>query len=140
MTIPVWVLLAFAGWTLLTLTSTVGLYRWGHILTGRASLSEWNPDLPQGSDWYRRAMRAHMNCVENLPVYGAIVVALVASGTTGPSLDVLAIVLIVARVCQTLLHIGTRPGEFTAGLRFTFFFVQLICMLAMGGIVVARAL
>jgi uncharacterized MAPEG superfamily protein len=140
MTIPVWVLLAFAGWTLLTLTSTVGLYRWGHILTGRASLSEWNPDLPQGSDWYRRAMRAHMNCVENLPVYGAIVLALVVSGTTGPSLDVLAIVLIVARVCQTLLHIGTTPGEFTAGLRFTFFFVQLICMVAMGGIVVAHAL
>lgn len=140
MTIPVWVLLAFAGWTLLTLTSTVGLYRWGHILTGRASLSEWNPDVPQGSDWYRRAMRAHMNCVENLPVYGAIVVALVASGTTGPNLDVLAIVLIIARVCQTLLHIGARPGEFTAGLRFTFFFVQLVCMVAMGGIVVARAL
>jgi len=140
MTIPVWVLLAFAGWTLLTLTSTVGLYRWGHILTGRASLSEWNPDLPQGSDWYRRAMRAHMNCVENLPVYGAIVLALVVSGTTGPSLDLLAIVLIVARVCQTLLHIGTTPGEFTAGLRFTFFFVQLICMVAMGGIVVAHAL
>lgn len=140
MTIPVWVLLAFAVWTLLTLTTTVGVYRWGHILTGRASISEWNPDVPQGSDWYRRAMRAHMNCVENLPVYGAIVVALVATGTTGLALDVLAIVLIVARVCQTLLHIGTRPGEFTAGLRFTFFFVQLICMLAMGGIVVGHAL
>lgn len=140
MTIPVWVLLAFAVWTLLTLTTTVGVYRWGHILTGRASISEWNPDVPQGSDWYRRAMRAHMNCVENLPVYGAIVVALVATGTTGPALDVLAIVLIVARVCQTLLHIGTRPGEFTAGLRFTFFFVQLVCMLAMGGIVVGHAL
>lgn len=140
MTIPVWVLLAFAGWTLLTLISTVGLYRWGHILSGRASLSEWNPDVPQGSDWYRRAMRAHMNCVENLPVYGAIVVALVATGTTGPSLDVLAIVLIVARVCQTVLHIGTRPGEFTAGLRFSLFFVQLICMVVMGGIVVAHEL
>lgn len=140
MTIPVWVLLAFAVWTLLTLTTTVGVYRWGHILTGRASISEWNPDVPQGSDWYRRAMRAHMNCVENLPVYGAIVVALVATGTTGLALDVLAIVLIVARVCQTLLHIGTRPGEFTAGLRFTFFFVQLVCMLAMGGIVVGHAL
>lgn len=55
MTIPVWVLLAFAGWTLLTLTTTVGLYRWGHILTGRASISEWSPEVPQGSDWYRRA-------------------------------------------------------------------------------------
>jgi uncharacterized MAPEG superfamily protein len=139
MTIPVWVFLAFAGWTLLTLTATVGVYRWGHILTGRASISEWNPDVPQGSDWYRRAMRAHMNCVENLPVYGAIVVALVASGVSGRSLDVLALVLIAARVCQTLLHIGTRPGEFTAAVRFTFFFVQIVCMVAMGVIVVVRA-
>ncbi|WP_405227069.1 hypothetical protein [Lentisalinibacter sediminis] len=40
----------------------------------------------------------------------------------------------------TLLHIGTKPGEFTAGPRFAFFLVQLACMVATGGIVIARAL
>jgi MAPEG family protein len=73
--IPVLVLLGFAGWTLLTLCISVGAYRWSLILTGRATLSEWRADIPQRSDWYRRAMRAHVNCVENLPVLGALVVA-----------------------------------------------------------------
>ena len=66
MTIPVLVLLAFAAWTLLTLFGSVGVYRWSRILTGRASIAR--ADLPQGSEWYQRAVRAHMNCVENLPV------------------------------------------------------------------------
>lgn len=32
MPIPVWVLLGFAGWTLLLLFSTVGVYRWSRLL------------------------------------------------------------------------------------------------------------
>jgi hypothetical protein len=34
MTIPVWMLLGFAAWTLLLLSTTVGVYRWSRILTG----------------------------------------------------------------------------------------------------------
>lgn len=34
MTVPVWVLLGFAGWTLSTLSLSVGVYRWSRILTG----------------------------------------------------------------------------------------------------------
>ena len=51
-------------------------------------------------------MRAHANCVENLPVYGAVVVGLVASGIRSPLLDGLAIVLLLARVCQTIVHVA----------------------------------
>ena len=63
MTIPQWALLGFAVWTLLVLFGTVGVYRWSRILTGRVRISDWQANQPQGSDWYRRAMRAHMNCV-----------------------------------------------------------------------------
>ena len=80
MTIPQWALLGFAVWTLLVLFGTVGVYRWSRILTGRVRISEWQADQPQGSDWYRRALRAHMNCVENLPVFAAIVLCATASG------------------------------------------------------------
>src|SRR5215468_5237329 len=58
--VPVLVLLGFAAWTLLTLFGSIGVYRWSRILTGRASLAEWRADIPQGSDCYQRAMRAHM--------------------------------------------------------------------------------
>ena len=67
MPIPVWVLLGFAAWTLLILFATVGVYRWSRILTGRTAIATWRADEQQGSEWYRRAVRAHMNCVENLP-------------------------------------------------------------------------
>jgi len=140
MTLPVWILLAFAGWTLLTLLATIGIYRWSRILTGRAAISAWDPTESQGSDWYRRAMRAHMNCVENLPVYGAIVVAMMASDAAGPLLDGLAVAFIVARVCQTVVHVATRTTDLTAAIRFGFFFAQIVCMTAMGVIVAARAL
>jgi hypothetical protein len=51
------VLLGFAAWTLLTLFVTVGISRWSRILTGCATITEWRADLPQGSDWYERAMQ-----------------------------------------------------------------------------------
>lgn len=139
MTVPVWVLLLFAGWTLLSLLATVGAYRWSRIFTGRASVSEWRADLPQGSEWYRRAMRAHANCVENLVVYGAIVVAIVASGVDAAILDTLAVVLITARVCQTLVHVGVEQTEPVATARFAFFFVQFVCMAWMGVYVALHA-
>jgi hypothetical protein len=54
---------------------TVGVYRWSRILTGRTAIAAWRADEQQGDEWYRRAIRAHLNCVENLPVYTATVVA-----------------------------------------------------------------
>ena len=50
MTMPQWALLGSAVWTLLVLFGTVGVYRWSRILTGRVRISEWQADLPQGSD------------------------------------------------------------------------------------------
>jgi uncharacterized MAPEG superfamily protein len=139
MTIPVWVLLLFAGWTLATLLATVGVYRWSRILTGRAALSEFRADEQQGSEWYRRAMRAHANCVENLPVYAAIVVAIEASGVRSPALDTLAIVLLAGRVLQTVTHVAVEQTNAVVGVRFAFFFTQLVCMIWMGIFVALRA-
>jgi uncharacterized MAPEG superfamily protein len=132
MTIPQWVLLGFAGWTLVALFGTIGVYRWSRILTGRSRISDWQADQPQGSEWYRRATRAHMNCVENLPVYGAVVVCATAAGARGSLLDALAPTFIAARICQTVVHIAFASTDLVASVRFAFFFVQALCMVAMG--------
>lgn len=137
MNIPVLVLLGFAAWTLLTLFASIGVYRWSRILTGRASIAEWRADVPQGSDWYQRAMRAHMNCVENLPVYGAVVLALIASGLRSHLIDWLSVTVLAARIAQTVVHIGLRPTNAAASLRFALFFVQPVCMITMGIMVAA---
>jgi uncharacterized MAPEG superfamily protein len=139
MTTPVLVLLAFAGWTLLTLLATVGVYRWSRILTGRVAIAEWNSAVAQGDDWYQRAMRAHANCLENLPVYGAVVVAIVATGADSPRLDLLAVVVLAARMIQTVVHVGFTPTNAVASARFAFFFTQIVCMFWMGIWVVTSA-
>lgn len=140
MTVPQWALLGFAVWTLLVLFGTVGFYRWSRILTGRVRISEWQADLPQGGDWYRRAMRAHMNCVENLPVFAAIVLCAMATGADSRLLDWLAGAILVARICQTTSHLALTPSDLAASVRFAFFFVQAICMLAMAAAVVVAAI
>jgi uncharacterized MAPEG superfamily protein len=134
MNVPVLVLLGFAAWTLLTLFGSVGFYRWSRILTGRASIAEWRADAPQGCEWYRRAMRAHMNCVENLPILGALVIALMASGLKSASIDALSLALLASRIGQTVVHILAPPTNAFASLRFAFFFAQIVCMIAIGSI------
>lgn len=139
MPIPVWVLLGFAAWTLLILFTTVGVYRWGRILTGHAEIADWRGDERQGSEWYRRAIRAHLNCVENLPVYTAIVVALLAARVTSPVLDGLAMTILIARICQSSVHLLVEQTNTVAAVRFTFFLVQVISMIAMGSFIAVSA-
>jgi hypothetical protein len=62
---------------------TVGVYPWSRILTGRVPIGNFRADLIEGAEWYRRAMRAHPNYIENLPVFGAIVFALYVGNVTG---------------------------------------------------------
>ncbi len=139
MPIPVWVLLGFAAWTLFILFTTVGVYRWSRILTGRTPIAAWRADEQQGGEWYRRAIRAHLNCVENLPVYTAIVVALLTAHVTSLILDGLAITILVARICQSSIHLLLEQTNAVAGIRFAFFFVQSISMIAMGIIIAISA-
>ena len=44
MTVPVWMLLGFAGWTVLLLLGTVGVYRWSRILTGMVPIRSFRAD------------------------------------------------------------------------------------------------
>lgn len=137
--IPVWALLGFAAWTLIALLLSVGAYRWSRILTGRASLAEWRADRVQGSDFYQRAMRAHANCLENLPVFTAVVVAMLAAGASSAMLDGLAITVLVARVCQTLTHVSLPQTNVVVGFRFSFYFVQFASLFAMGVLIARHA-
>jgi len=132
MTTPVWVLLGFAGWTLLVLLMSVGVYRWSRILTGKQRIGEFGPEAAEGADWYKRAMRAHANCIENLPVYGAIVFVAYAARVDDPFMDTLACVFLAARVIQSVIHIAFKQTDKVVGVRFSFFCVQYVCMALMG--------
>ena len=138
MSVPVWMLLGFAAWTVLLLTATIGVYRWSRILTGRARISEFRADGADGEDWYRRATRAHANCIENLPVFGAIVFALQVSGANGLAVDALSICILVARVIQSLIHVSFVQSSPVVSARFTFFSLQLASFIALIATVAIR--
>ena len=94
MTLPVWMLLGFATWTVLLLLFTIGVYRWSRILSGRMPIADFPPDAVGGEDWYRRATRAHANCIENLPVFGAIVLGLYVGNVASTLGDALAVTVL----------------------------------------------
>ena len=126
MTILLWTVVAFTAWTILVLLAGVGINRWMLILTGQRNLTDFPADQPHGSIAYRRAVRAHANCVENLPVYTALALVISWLDLAGPLVNTLALVFITARVCQTLVHVFLEETNVTVGVRFGFFFTQII--------------
>jgi uncharacterized MAPEG superfamily protein len=140
LTVPIWVLLAFAVWTLLLLFGTVGIYRWSRILTGRVPIRDFRADQVEGADWYKRAMRAHANCVENLPVLGAIVLALYASGTDGAGVDVASLLVLAARLPQSLVHVCLVQTNPVVAVRFGFYLVQAASLLYLAAAIVHHVL
>jgi uncharacterized MAPEG superfamily protein len=137
MTILQATLLGFALWTLAVLMFTVGVYRWSRILTGRSGIDEFSAEMRTGPDWYRRAGRAHANCIENLPVFTAVVAVASATGVKGMPIDALAIAVVCARVGQTVTHVAFTETQRTVGVRFSFFFAQVAAMIAMVIVVVS---
>jgi uncharacterized MAPEG superfamily protein len=140
MTIPIWMLLGFAAWTVLLLSATVGVYRWTRILSGRASVSSFRADQVEGEDWYRRSMRAHANCIENLPVFGAIVLALYVAGVGGRVVDVLSILVLISRVLQSLVHVSHVQTDAFVAFRFSLLCVQLMSFVTLIILVVRHAM
>ena len=137
MTTPTWMLLCFAMWTLLLLLFTVGIYRWSRIFRGSVAIRNFPADAAGGDDWYKRATRAHANCIENLPVFGAVVFALDAGRVTSPLVDGLCVAVVLARVVQSTVHVGFIHTNTIASIRFGFYFIQFICFVWLTGIVVA---
>jgi uncharacterized membrane protein YecN with MAPEG domain len=101
-------------------------------LCGRAALTSFPGDRPHGSTAYRRAVRAHANCVENLPVYAVLVLLSAVTNIVPPIMDALALTVIAARIAQSLVHMLFKETTTTVAVRFGFFFVQLLAITAMG--------
>src|SRR6266850_5288817 len=125
MMVPVWMLVGFATWTVLLLLATVGVYRWSRILTGRMPIRSFRADQIE-ADWYIRAMRAHANCVENLPVFDAIVLGLYVGNVASAFVNALAVAVLVARIMQSLVHICFVQTNAVASVRFRFFVVKIV--------------
>jgi uncharacterized MAPEG superfamily protein len=85
-------------------------------------------------------MRAHANCIENLPVFGAIVFALYAGAVANATVNTLTVFILVARIAQSLVHMCLVQTNAVVSVRFGFFFVQIVCFLWLIAIIAAHFL
>lgn len=97
-------LVCFAALTIL-LAFTYANYRVFLVLTGKAPANSWTRNAQTWADpaIVTRLQHAHLNCVENLPVYAALVLAAYATNQLA-IIDGLAGVFLGLRVAQVLVH------------------------------------
>ena len=129
MTTPLWCLVGFVAWTLVLLLA-IAFTRVGAVLTGAKKANEFPSGVPHGGDAYWRLNRAHMNCLENLPIFGALVLVAAVAGLRAPLLDTVAKTYLAARIGQSVTHV-VSGSVIAVNVRFTFFLVQVACLIWM---------
>ena len=65
--------------------------------------------------------------------------AISAVGVDGPAVDSLCTVVLIARICQSLVHVCHEQTDAFVAVRFSFFSIQLGCFLALIVMVVLHA-
>ena len=116
-------LLGFTAWTVLLITA-VFLYRGAKFLGG-TPINHWPRQAKPTDDvaLVKRMEDAHANCLENLPVFAAIVLGAAALNRLDVVAPYAAIVLY-ARVAQSTVHL-IGVGRIHVLVRATFWSVQL---------------
>lgn len=127
MTTPLWCLGGFVAWTIL-LMAAIAFVRVAAVLRGEKQANEFPAGVPHGGDAYWRLNRAHLNCTENLPLFGAVVLIAAAAGIHSSMLDSAARIYLGARIGQSLAHVSSGSAM-AVNVRFTFFLVQVGCLL-----------
>jgi hypothetical protein len=131
---PLLALVIFACWTLL-LVGSIGTWRSILVLAGKKRPNGFKSGEEHGGDLYWRLNRAHMNAVETIGPFAALVLAAWAADAVTPTVTACAWVVTGARFCQTFAHLSSGRS-ISVSLRFTFFLAQLFAMLVIGFVLV----
>lgn len=139
MTTPLWMLMGFAVWTVIVLIAGVGAYRFKQVFSGKAKPADFPGGVIEGDPYYCRSIRAHANCLENLPVFAALVLIAAVVQIDMPRLDQLAIAVLLARIGQSLIHLALPVSNTTVQIRGLLFIVQIIAFLWMAALIAIAA-
>lgn len=126
-------LLGFTGWMLLLMAIIVS-WRVVEILRGKPATSWTRGAAIESPGLVKRAEHAHLNTLENLPIFAVLVLAAQAMNQSA-AVDGLAAYVLYARIGQSVIHlIGVthwlvmlRAGFFAAQYVL---FVLMLCNLA----------
>ena len=115
-------LTAFIAWTLLLLT-LMEVIRSQLVLRGKVPANGFTPDNANLSPFMQRLARAHANCLENLPIFGGLLLIAIVTGRTSIT-DPLAYLFLGARVFQSLVHL-VSVSSLAVTIRFAAFALQM---------------
>ena len=100
----------------LTLTALATALMWAPYILNRiavrglwGALSVAGPNAAPHSPWAERAMKAHANAVENLVVFGAVVLAAQAAGVSTPVTATAAMIYFFARIAHYAVYVAGVP-------------------------------
>ncbi len=105
---------ALLGFTALTIALAFGYvgYRIFLVLTLKTAANSWTREAETWKDpaFITRLHHAHLNCIENLPLFAAVVLAAFVTNQL-PVIDKLAMIYLGLRLAQSGIHIiSTGPA------------------------------
>ena len=120
-------LLGLVAWTVLLVLLLVN-QRGLLVMSGRMKVNVFAADGSNTPGAFgQRLVRAHANCVENVPLYCAVLLYAMLGGQTVIT-DPLAPVLLMARIVQSVVHL-ISTSALAVWIRFAAFFVQLLILI-----------
>lgn len=134
---PLVALVLFAVWGLL-LVMSIGGWRLSQVFLQGKKAGDFPAGTQHGSDAYWRLNRAHMNVVENLPFFAALVLAGLYLQVQDTAFQVLPTMVLYARIAQTLIHVSSGT-TLAVTLRFICYLVQVLSMFAMAYVILRAA-
>jgi uncharacterized MAPEG superfamily protein len=108
------------------------------IFRGQVKNNEFLSGVPHGNDGYWRINRAQLNTVENLPIFAVIVLAAWIAGAESPLFNLLAMVVLVFRIIQSIIHI-VSGSQIATWFRTGTFAVQIVCQIWMALMILQSA-
>lgn len=122
MSLSLLALLGYAAWTVF-LVLLIALLRTTLTVSGKRAANAFSPTGEDVSAFSHRLARAHANCYENLPVFGALIAVAALSGNGGVT-DGLAMWVLGGRVAQSVIHLAST-SELAVMARFGAFALQV---------------
>lgn len=121
-------LVLYSSWVIF-LVLAIGLSRFYLVLKYQMKANEFPSGVPHGPDVYWRLNRAHLNSVENLPIFAALVIVGHLLGKAQTDIFINSCMMILtARIFQSLVHVSSGRSRVVL-VRFFFFAVQVIAYL-----------
>ena len=123
LTTPLVCLLLLVAWTIgLVVALTISRFRY---LARGGSVRDFG--VPDDRRLIWRLYRAHVNVLENLPLFAAVVLVAAVIGRQSAALDVLSVAYLCARIGQSIAHVAPGAG-LKFNVRFGFFATQIVCL------------